>query len=68
MPSSLNGPSRPYRSPEEVKADLRRQGVTLAAWARENNFSQFAVYQVLAGRRKCLRGVSYDIARRLGMK
>lgn len=56
------------RSPDQVREEFRRQGVTFATWAKENNFSASAVYQVLSGQRKCLRGQSFEIARRLGIR
>jgi len=56
------------RSPAEALATLRRNGVSIAEWARCKGFNPRLVYQVLAGNRKCLRGESFDIAKELGMK
>lgn len=43
-------------------------GVSVAEWARAKGFSVTLVYQILEGRRKCLRGQSHKIAVALGIK
>lgn len=43
-------------------------GISVAEWARVQGFSTGLVYQVLEGRRKCLRGQSHKIAVALGLK
>lgn len=43
-------------------------GISVAEWARVQGFSTGLVYQVLEGRRKCLRGQSHRIAVALGLK
>lgn len=43
-------------------------GLSVAEWARRKGFSSGLVYQVLEGRRKCLRGQSHQIAVALGLK
>jgi gp16 family phage-associated protein len=43
-------------------------GISIAEWARENRFSCGLVYQVLEGKRRCLRGQSHKIAVALGLK
>lgn len=50
------------------KATFRDQGMAIADWASAHGFNRHLVYAVLAGRRKCLRGQSYQIAKELGMK
>ena len=56
------------RTPAEARAWLEYQGITVAQWARENKQSGSLVREVLAGRKKCLRGASHNIAVLLGMK
>ncbi len=56
------------KTPDEVRIEIAGSGVSVAEWARENKFSSGLVYQVLEGRRKCVRGQSYRIAIALGLK
>lgn len=56
------------RTPEEARAWLDYQGITVAQWAREHGVHDSLVREVLAGRKKCLRGMSHNIAVLLGMK
>lgn len=43
-------------------------GTSVSEWARVRGFSAVLVYQVLDGRRKCMRGQSHQIAVALGLK
>ncbi|WP_037471204.1 DNA-binding protein [Sphingobium sp. DC-2] len=52
----------------QAKARLTAQGVTYGQWADEHGFSRRLVYEVLAGRRACRRGVSHAVAVALGLK
>ena len=52
----------PMTPDQSAKNYFRIAGVTVADWAVENGFSPALVYAVLSGRRKCLRGKSYEIA------
>lgn len=56
------------RTPEETKRLIENSGVSIAEWARENKFSCGLVYQILEGKRRCLRGQSHRIAVALGLK
>lgn len=56
------------RSPQDIRTSIEESGVSIAEWSRANGFSCGLVYQVLEGRRKCLRGQSYRIAVALGLK
>lgn len=47
---------------------LKAKGVTVAEWARARGFSVELTRIVLAGKRKCLRGQSHQIAVALGAK
>lgn len=56
------------RTAEEARAWLDYQGITMAQWAREHGMHESLVREVLAGRKKCMRGMSHNIAVLLGMK
>ena len=56
------------RTPEEVKEEFRRRGVSINAWARSKHVSAALVHQVLSGKKRCLRGQSHNIAVLLGLK
>ena len=56
------------RTPEDVRAELQRKGVSITRWATSNGFSTNLVFEVLAGRKKCLRGQAHNIAVKLGLK
>ncbi|MCT6721159.1 DNA-binding protein [Acidovorax sp. K2F] len=47
---------------------FRQRGITVSEWARERGFSTDLVYAILRGKRKCVRGASYQIAKELGLK
>lgn len=51
-----------------VRAVFEDSGISVAEWARARGFSTSLVYQVLEGRRKCVRGQSHQIAVALGIK
>jgi gp16 family phage-associated protein len=61
MPAILHDPAL-------ARAIFENSGWSVAEWARLQGFSTGLVYQVLEGRRKCLRGQSYRIAVALGLK
>lgn len=52
----------------EVRADLDRRGVSIAAFAREHGLPQGTVYQVLSGQKKGRRGEAHRAAVLLGLK
>lgn len=52
----------------QARADFDHKGLSIAEWARRHNVGRSLVYEVLAGRKKCLRGDSHKIAVLLGMK
>ena len=56
------------RTPAEARAELQRQGVSISRWATSNGFSTNLVFEVLGGRKKCLRGQAHNIAVKLGLK
>jgi len=53
---------------DEIRQVIEQSGISIAEWARFNGFSTGLVYQVLEGRRKCMRGQSYRIAVALGLQ
>jgi gp16 family phage-associated protein len=61
-------PMSKLRTAEEARAWLGFQGISIAQWAREHNFNEPLVREVLAGRKRCLRGQCHNIAIALGMK
>lgn len=56
------------RTHTEARAWLDYQGISIAQWAREHQFADSLVREILAGRKKCKRGMSHNIAIALGMK
>ena len=56
------------RTAEEVRAELKRQGISITQWAIANQFSPNLVFEVLGGRKKCIRGQAHEIAVKLGLK
>ncbi len=56
------------RTPEEARAWLGYVGISVAQWARDHQFSEQLVREVLAGRKRCLRGQCHNIAVALGLK
>ena len=56
------------QEPDSARALFSDTGISVAEWARVQGFSTGLVYQVLEGRRKCLRGQSHRIAVALGLK
>ncbi|MGC5791371.1 DNA-binding protein [Herbaspirillum huttiense] len=51
-----------------ARALFEISGTSVAEWARVRGFSAGLVYQVLEGKRKCMRGQSHQIAIALGLK
>jgi len=60
--------ARPVKSTEEVRADLRRGGITVRQWAKEHGVSEGIVYELLRGRFKGHRGQAHKAAVLLGLK
>lgn len=68
MNHHLPDKSVPIRTLPDLRSEFERLGVSIADWSRTNGFSSALVYQILAGRKRCLRGQSHQIAVRLGLK
>lgn len=60
--------SVPSRTAPELREEFERLGLSIAEWARTRGFSPPLVYQILAGRKRCARGKSHEIALALGLK
>ncbi len=57
------------RTSEEARQWLAYQGISIAEFCRQHNIpSASLVYEILKGRKRCLRGTSHNIAVLLGMK
>ncbi|MGE1004190.1 DNA-binding protein (plasmid) [Ralstonia syzygii subsp. celebesensis] len=56
------------RTPAEARAELQSKGVSITQWAIANKFSPNLVFEVLGGRKKCVRGQAHEIAIKLGIK
>lgn len=56
------------RTADQVKAELQRKGISVAQWARAHDLEPLLVHEVLAGRKKGLRGNSHRAAVLLGIK
>lgn len=59
--------NKPYTN-EQVKNYFKKSGVTVALWAKENNFPVDRVYLVINGYLKGNYGVAHEIAISLGLK
>lgn len=56
------------KTPDQVKAELSRKGISIAKWAAANELSPLIAYQVLSGRHKGTRGEAHRAAVLLGIK
>ncbi|MCA8031987.1 DNA-binding protein [Burkholderia arboris] len=52
----------------QVRDHFVRTGTAVKEWAKAHGLAPATVYEVLAGRRKCLRGDSHKAAVLLGLK
>lgn len=55
------------RTPQDIREELARNGLSIASWAREYGFSEALTYRVMRGHRATL-GQSHRIAVALGLK
>lgn len=60
--------SKAIRTPEEVRADFQRKGLSISAWAKEHGFGRATVHAVLSGRLAGRIGQSHRVAVLLGIK
>ncbi|WP_027855225.1 DNA-binding protein [Marinobacterium litorale] len=59
---------RKVLTPDEVKAQLQDQGITITQWAKDHGYTRNAVYRVLNGFDKAKYGKAHEIAVKLGLK
>ncbi|WP_426224909.1 DNA-binding protein [Pseudomonas sp. DSP3-2-3] len=65
----FNGiPMNTLRTPSEAKLWLQDRGISIQAFALAHNVDAPTCYQILAGRKKGLRGKAHDAAVALGIK
>ena len=60
--------SIPGAKADAIRQEFARRGVSISAWAGAPGYSKQLVCQVLAGRKRCVRGQCHEIAVRLGLK
>lgn len=60
--------ARRTRTPDEVKADLLRRGVSVAAVSRLHHVPEQTVRDLLSGKAKGHRGIAHRAAVLLGLK
>lgn len=53
---------------KQAKEEFKRNGICIAEWSREKGFPANLVYDILSGRKRCIRGKSHKIAVALGIK
>ena len=58
----------PVKTAQQVRAEFREAGVTVAEWARANGFERMTVVDVLHGRRAGNYGEAHRVAVALGLK
>lgn len=66
--NDANDKSASIKTLAEVREEFTIHGLSISGWARENGFSANLVFDILGGRKKCLRGQSHRIAVSLGIK
>lgn len=56
------------RTADQARDALKAKGISITQWAIANKFSPNLVFEVLGGRKKCVRGQAHEIAVKLGLK
>ncbi|WP_233423307.1 DNA-binding protein [Chromobacterium haemolyticum] len=56
------------KTPDQVRAEFKASGLSITAWAKAYGYPVASVYQVLKGDKQCCRGISHEIAVKLGLK
>ncbi|MEY2689207.1 MAG: hypothetical protein RL375_3405 [Pseudomonadota bacterium] len=56
------------KTPEQVRAEFRAAGISVAEWARTHGFNRMTVVDLLRGTQQGLRGEAHRAAVALGMK
>jgi len=60
--------AKTIRTPAQVRDEFTRKGVSISSWAVAHGFSTALVFDLLAGRKKGLRGDAHRAAVALGLK
>ena len=68
LPSVQPTPAKVLKTPEQVRAELDRVGMTVSSWARANGLNRWTVFEVLHGRNKGRWGEAHRAAVLLGLK
>lgn len=63
-------PNAPFsdQALKRARARLSHQGLSVSDWAKNHQLNASTVYEVLAGRKPCLRGEAHRAAVLLGLK
>jgi gp16 family phage-associated protein len=56
------------KTPEQVRAEFKARGESLAAWGKERGFDKSNIYRVLNGYHLATKGKGHQIAVALGLK
>lgn len=56
------------RTSKDVRDEFASKGISIVSWAQANGFNPNLVFEVLSGRKRCIRGQSHKIAVKLGLK
>lgn len=56
------------KTPAMARAELRKRGITITKWARDNNFPRAVVGDLLLGRVAGNYGKAHEAAVKLGLK
>lgn len=67
-PEQAAATDRAILNKEQLKAKFRREGRTVAQWAKDNGYEPNRVYRVIGGFDKAYHGKAHDIAVKLGLK
>lgn len=60
--------SAQLKTPEQVRQELRRRGISIASWADEHGVQRATAYNLLYGRLSGARGAAHRGAVLLGLK
>lgn len=64
----MNHPSFSPEQIEAVRAQFIQLGISISDWARQNGVKPALVFSILAGKNRCTRGKSHQVALLLGLK
>lgn len=60
--------TRGLKTPEQVRREFARKGLTVSGWARQHGVSHWTVFAVLKGRNRGHWGEGHKVAVLLGLK